>query len=40
MPERIAKTAAELQSTIMAEVREHPECESVGVVIIGPTGAG
>jgi hypothetical protein len=40
MSQRSAKSAAELESMIMAELREHPECESVGVVIIGPTGAG
>jgi hypothetical protein len=39
MPERTVKTAAELESMIMAELREHPECESA-VVIIGPTSAG
>jgi hypothetical protein len=40
MPQRPAKSAAELESMIVAELREHPECESAGVVIIGPTGAG
>ena len=39
MPERTVKTAAELESIIIAELREHPECESAAVVI-GPTGAG
>ena len=24
----------------LAELREHPECESAAVVIIGPTGSG
>jgi len=38
MPERTMKTAAELESMIMAELREHPECESAAVVITGPTG--
>jgi hypothetical protein len=38
MSQRSAKSAAELESMIMAELREHPECESAGVVIIGPTG--
>ena len=37
MPERRAKTAAELESMIMAELREHPECESA-VVTIAPEG--
>ena len=32
-----AKTAAELESMIMAELREHPECESAAVAVIGPT---
>ena len=40
MSQRSAKSAAELESMIMAELREHPECESAAVVIIGPTGAG
>ena len=40
MPERILKTAAELESIIIAELREHPECESAAVVIMGPTSAG
>jgi hypothetical protein len=40
MSQRSAKSAAELESMIMAELREHPECESVAVVIIGPTGPG
>jgi len=34
------KTAAELESMIMAELREHPACESAAVVVIGPTGSG
>jgi hypothetical protein len=38
MPERTSKTAAELESMIMAELREYPECEAVGVVIVGPAG--
>jgi hypothetical protein len=38
MPERRAKTAAELESMIMAELREHPECESAAVTI-APTDA-
>ena len=40
MSQRSAKSAAELESMIVAELREHPECESAAVVIIGPTGAG
>jgi hypothetical protein len=40
MSERAAKSAAELESMITAELREHPECESAGVVIIGPMGPG
>jgi hypothetical protein len=32
------KTAAELESMIMAELREHPECDSVGVVVIRQMG--
>jgi hypothetical protein len=40
MSQRSAKSAAELESMIMAELRENPECESDAVVIIGPTGAG
>ena len=39
MPERTVKTAAELESMIMAELREHPECKSA-VVTIAPSGAG
>jgi hypothetical protein len=38
MSQKSAKSAAELESMIMAELREHPECESAGVVIIRPTG--
>jgi hypothetical protein len=40
MSQGSAKSAVELESMIMAELREHPECESAAVVIIGPTGAG
>ncbi len=40
MPERTVKSAAELESMIMAELREHPECESAAVVIVGPADAG
>ena len=38
MPETSSKTPAELESMIMAELREYPECEAVGVVIMGPAG--
>jgi len=38
MSQRSAKSAAELESMIMAELREHPECESAGVEVIRPTG--
>jgi hypothetical protein len=38
MSQKSAKTGAELESMIMAELREHPACESAGVVIVGPTG--
>jgi hypothetical protein len=40
MPERTVKSAAELESVIIAELREHPECESATVVITGPTSTG
>ena len=36
MPKRTVKTAAELESMVIAELREHPECESA-TVFIGPT---
>jgi hypothetical protein len=38
MSQKPTKSAAELESMIMAELREHPECESAGVAIITPTG--
>jgi hypothetical protein len=38
MSQKSTKSAAELESMIMAELREHPECESAGVAIIKPTG--
>ena len=38
MSQKSVKTAAELESMITAELREHPECESSGVEIIRPTG--
>jgi hypothetical protein len=33
MSQKSAKSAAELESMIMAELREHPECDSAGVVV-------
>ena len=33
MFQKPAKTAAELESMIMAELREYPECDSAGVVV-------
>jgi hypothetical protein len=39
MSQRSAKSAGELESMIMAELRGHPECESAAVVIIGPTAS-
>jgi len=38
MSQKSAKSAAELESMITAELREHPECESAGVAVIRPTG--
>jgi hypothetical protein len=38
MAQKSAKTAAELESMIMAELREYPECETAGVVVIRPMG--
>jgi hypothetical protein len=37
MSQKAAKSATELESMIMAELREHPECESAGVEV-RPTG--
>jgi hypothetical protein len=37
MAQKSAKSAAELESMIMAELREHPECDSAAVAVIGPT---
>jgi hypothetical protein len=37
MSQKSAKSAAELESMIMAELREHPECESAGGAV-RPTG--
>ena len=39
MLQKSAKSVAELESMITAELREHPECESAGVSVISPTGA-
>jgi hypothetical protein len=33
MSQKSAKSAAELESMIMAELREHPECDSAGVAV-------
>jgi hypothetical protein len=33
MSQKPAKTAAELESMIMAGLREYPECDSAGVVV-------
>jgi hypothetical protein len=33
MSQKLAKSAAELESMIMAELREHPECDSAGVEV-------
>ena len=38
MSQKSVKTAAELESMITAELREHPECESAGVEVIRPAG--
>jgi hypothetical protein len=38
MSQKSVKTAAELESMITAELREHPECESAGGEVIKPTG--
>jgi hypothetical protein len=38
MSQKSVKTAAELESIITAELREHPECESAGLEVIKPTG--
>lgn len=38
MSQKSVITAAELESMITAELREHPECESAGVEVIRPTG--
>jgi hypothetical protein len=38
MHQKLAKSAAELESMITAELREHPEGESAGVGVIRPTG--
>jgi hypothetical protein len=36
MSQKSAKSAAELESMIMAELREHPECDSAGVAVTRP----
>ena len=33
MSQKSAKSAAELESMIIAELREHPECESAAVAV-------
>lgn len=33
--QKSAKTAAELESMIMARLREHPECDSAAVLPLG-----
>ena len=38
MSQKSAKTAAELESMITAELRENPECETAGAVVIRPMG--
>jgi hypothetical protein len=38
MSQKSVKTAAELESMITAELREHPECETAGAVVIRPMG--
>src|SRR4029078_6928961 len=34
MSQKLAKSAAELESMIMAELREHPECDSAAVEVM------
>jgi len=34
MSQKSVKTAAELESMITAELREYPECETAGAVVI------
>jgi hypothetical protein len=38
MSKKLIKSAAELESMIMAELREHPECDSAGVVVVKRMG--
>ena len=38
MSQKSAKSAAELESMIMAELREHPECESAGAAVTRSMG--
>jgi hypothetical protein len=40
MSQKSAKSAAELESLIMAELREHPECESAAVVVNSQVSVG
>jgi hypothetical protein len=36
MSEKSIKTAAELESIVTTELREHSECDGAGVVVIRP----
>jgi hypothetical protein len=38
MCQKWIKTTAELVSIVTAELREHPVCDSTGVVVIRPMG--
>jgi hypothetical protein len=38
MSEKSIKTAAELESIVTTELREHSECDGAGVVVIRPMG--
>ena len=38
MSQKSAKSAAEPESMIMAELREHPECESAGAAVTRSMG--
>jgi hypothetical protein len=38
MSQKLVKTAVELESRVMAELREHPEYDSAGVVVIRRMG--
>lgn len=37
---KICEERCGLESMIVAELREYPECESAAVVVIGPPGVG